>query len=91
MMVIVAAPLGGVKRMCLAIPMQILEIDRFDARCEARGIERRISLFLLQHEELSPGDMVMVHGGYAMQKMTAEEASSAWELYDQILAEEPAG
>jgi hydrogenase expression/formation protein HypC len=30
---------------------------------------------------------VMVHVGYAIQKISAAEARSAWELYDQILAE----
>lgn len=72
--------------MCLAIPMRIVAIDGFNARCEAKGIERIVSLFLVQHETLAPGDMVMVHVGYAIQRMTEEEARSAWELYDEILA-----
>ena len=38
--------------MCLGVPMRIIEIDGFNARCEARGIERKASLFLLQHEDL---------------------------------------
>lgn len=76
--------------MCLAIPMRVVEIDGFNARCEAKGIERTASLFMLQHETIAPGDMVMVHVGYAIQKMTEEEARSAWELYDEILAAEQA-
>lgn len=74
--------------MCLAIPMCIIEIDGFNARCEAKGIERVVSLFLMQHETVAPGDMVMVHVGYAIQKMTHEDAKTAWELYDEILAAE---
>jgi hydrogenase expression/formation protein HypC len=70
--------------------MRIVEIDGFTARCEARGIERRASLFLLQHESLEVGDMVMIHVGNAIQKMTEEEASSAWEVYDEMLALEAA-
>jgi hydrogenase expression/formation protein HypC len=66
--------------------MRIVEIDGFTARCEARGIERRASLFLLQHEELQVGDLVMIHVGNAIQKMTEEEARSAWEIYDEMLA-----
>ena len=38
--------------MCLGVPMRIVEIDGFNARCEARGIERQASLFLLQHENI---------------------------------------
>jgi len=72
--------------MCLGIPMQIKQIDGFNARCEAKGVERDVSLFMLQHEELKPNDFVVVHVGYAIQKVTPQEASSAWEIYDQILA-----
>lgn len=71
--------------MCLAIPMQIIEIDGFNARCEARGVEREVSLFMLQGEPIAVGDFVMVHVGYAIQKVTAQEARSSWELFDQIL------
>ena len=72
--------------MCLGIPMQIKEIDQFVARCEAKGVQREVNLFMLQHEPLAVGDFVMVHVGYAIQKMTPQEARSAWELYDQMLA-----
>ena len=52
--------------MCLGVPMRVVRRDRFMARCEAKGIERTVSLFLLQHEEIGPGDHVMVHVGYAI-------------------------
>jgi len=66
--------------------MQILSIDGFLARCEAKGVQREVNLFMLQDHELQPGDFVMVHVGYAIQKMTSEDARSAWELYDEMLA-----
>jgi len=72
--------------MCLAIPMRIVEIDGYNARCVAKGEERTVSLFLMQDEALAPGDFVMVHTGYAQQKMSSEEARLAWELYDEMLA-----
>lgn len=71
--------------MCLAIPMRVLEINGFNARCEAKGIERTVSLFLLQHEPVSPGDMVLIHVGYAIQKVSEEEARTAWDLLDEVL------
>jgi hydrogenase expression/formation protein HypC len=71
--------------MCLAIPMQIKEIDGFNARCEAKGVERDVSLFMMQGEEVAPGDFVMVHVGYAIQKVSEEDAQSSWEVFDQIL------
>jgi hydrogenase expression/formation protein HypC len=76
--------------MCLGVPMRIMEINGFSARCEARGIERKASLFLLQHEDLQVGDLVMIHVGNAIQKMTEEDAQSAWDLYDEIFEAEDA-
>ena len=76
--------------MCLGVPMQIVERDGFVARCEAKGISRTVSLFLLQHEDLAPGDHVMVHVGYAIQKMSPEDAASAWALYDEMFTNEAA-
>ncbi len=74
--------------MCLGIPMQITEINGFNARCTAKGVDRDISLFMLQHEPIEIGDFVMVHVGYAIEKMTPQEASSTWELFDQLLEAE---
>ena len=67
---------------CLGVPMRIKEIDGYTARCEARGIERVASLFLLQHEDLEVGDLVMIHVGNAIQKMTEEEEE---EVYDVVV------
>ena len=76
--------------MCLGIPMQVIAVDGYLARCSAQGIERDVSLFLLQDEPVANGDFVMVHVGYAIQKMTAQEARSSWELFDEVLAAEGA-
>lgn len=72
--------------MCLAVPMQITRLDGFSARCTARGVEREVSLFMLQDEGIVPGDFVLVHVGYAIQKISREDAEATWELFDQILA-----
>lgn len=71
--------------MCLAIPMRIKSIDGFTARCEAKGVERDASLFLLQDRLPVPGDHVLIHVGYAIQTVSEDEARSAWELFDEIL------
>jgi len=76
--------------MCLGIPMQVKSVDQYQALCEAKGIERDISLFMLQGEIIEPGDYVVVHAGYAIQKISQQEAQSAWEVYDQMLAAEDA-
>jgi hydrogenase expression/formation protein HypC len=71
--------------MCLGIPMQITAIDGYTAHCEARGVVRDVSLFMLQEENLQAGDYIVTHLGYAIQKITAQEACTAWELYDEML------
>ena len=71
--------------MCLAVPMKITSVDGFSAVCEAKGVEREISLFMLQGEDCGPGDHVLVHVGYAIQKVSEEDARSAWELFDEML------
>ena len=73
--------------MCLGIPMQIRSIQGFTANCEIKGIQRDVSLFMLQHEDCQVNDYVVVHVGYAIQKITPHEARTAWELYDQMLAD----
>jgi len=78
---------AGKTDMCLAIPMQIENVNGYTARCQAKGIYRDVSLFMMQDELPQVGDYVMVHVCYAIQKVTETEARSAWELYDQILAE----
>ena len=72
--------------MCLGIPMQIQSIDGFLARCAAKGAEREVNLFMLQHAPPAVGDHVVVHLGYAIERVSAADAAAAWEVYDAMLA-----
>jgi hydrogenase expression/formation protein HypC len=74
--------------MCLGIPMEVRAVDGFLAQCCVKGIEREVSLFLLQDDPVTIGDFVLVHVGYAIQKMTPHQARSAWKLFDEVLAAE---
>ncbi|MDJ0918024.1 MAG: HypC/HybG/HupF family hydrogenase formation chaperone [Woeseiaceae bacterium] len=74
--------------MCLAVPMQVRTVDGFNCVCEARGIEREVSLFMLQNENIEIGDHVLVHVGYAIQKVSEEQAADTWQLFDEVLAAE---
>jgi hydrogenase expression/formation protein HypC len=77
--------------MCLGVPMQIVSIDGHIARCEAKGVQRDVSLFLLQDQPVMPGDYVLVHVGYAIQTMQPADARSVWEVLDRMLALEDEG
>ena len=70
--------------------MRVVEIDGYNASCEARGVERTVRHFMMQDDDIQVGDNLMIHVGYAIQKMTDEEARTAWEIYDEILAAENA-
>jgi hydrogenase expression/formation protein HypC len=76
--------------MCLAIPMQVIEVHTsgLSVRCEARGIEREAGLLMMPGEEIAVGDYVMISLGQVMQKVSAEEAQIAWAHYDEIFAAE---
>lgn len=71
--------------MCLAYPMRITAIDGLSAHCEARGVERDVSLFMLRDEPPAIGDFVMVSLGQAVRRVSPEDARLSWELFDQIL------
>jgi hydrogenase expression/formation protein HypC len=65
--------------------MQIVAINGLNAHCAAKGVERRVNLFLLQDTPLVAGDFVMVHVGYAIQKIAQDQARTTWERYDEML------
>jgi hydrogenase expression/formation protein HypC len=71
--------------MCLAVPMQIESIDGYTARCQAKGVWRQVSLFMMQDEIPAVGDFVMVHVGYAVEKVSEDAARTAWEVFDELL------
>ena len=73
--------------MCLALPMQIVAIDGASARCRAGGVEREVSLFMLQDPAPAVGDWVLVHVGYALQRVSADEARATWDVFAQVSGE----
>ncbi len=76
--------------MCLAIPMRVVQVDGFLAVCEARGVSREVSLFLLPEGSVGAGDYVLVHVGYAIQALSEPEAAASWELFDLITHDQDA-
>lgn len=63
--------------MCLAIPGKIVELSPDDfttALVDVVGVRRRVDLGLLQENRPKPGDWVLIHVGFAMSKISEEEA-----------------
>lgn len=67
--------------------MRVEAVTGLMARCQALGIERQVSLLLLERDPPAVGEYVMVHLGQAIQKVAEDEARQAWQLYAQIMAE----
>lgn len=74
--------------MCLAIPARVVELRPDDnALIDLGGVRKEISLALV--EGVAPGDYVIVHVGYALQKVDAAEAEKTLALFAGL--EAPAG
>jgi len=64
--------------MCLAIPGKIVEIssdNKESALVDVVGVRRRIDLGLLQDDKPEPGDWVLIHVGFAMSKISEQDAA----------------
>lgn len=70
--------------MCLAIPSRIIEIDNFRAMVDVYGARREINLMLMP-EEVGVGDYVLVHAGFAIQKVEQESAHEALMLISAVI------
>lgn len=72
--------------MCLAIPMQLVERGEWDGTAELRGVQRQVSLMLCP--EALVGEYVLVHAGYALATVDAEEARKTLEVLDEMVNQE---
>ena len=70
--------------MCLAIPSKIIEKDQFRAVVDVYGARREINLMLMP-EDVDLGDYVLVHAGFAIQKVDDEAALEALRVISTII------
>jgi len=70
---------------CLSIPSKIVEIlpDNY-AVVDTMGVKRKVSLDLMP-EPVEVGDYVLIHVGYAMTKMSEEDALESLKVYEEII------
>lgn len=68
--------------MCLAVPMQIETIDGMNAQAVVNGVRRAISLMLLP--DIQVGEFVLVHAGFAIERVRPEEARHTAELLTEV-------
>ena len=60
--------------MCLAVPLKLIEIDGLDGVGERDGIRRKVRLDFIRDPK--PGDYVICHAGFAIEKMNAQQAEA---------------
>ena len=73
--------------MCLAIPGQIVEVlpeCPHLATVDVSGVRRSVNIMMLADEAVQPGDWVLIHVGFAMAKIDAQEARASLALLEEI-------
>ena len=73
--------------MCLSIPAKVLSIEGNTAKTSVGGAIVETSLHLV--EDIKPGDYVLIHTGFALQKISEEEALETIRLIEEMQSEEP--
>ena len=73
--------------MCLGVPMQVVSIDGTDIVAEIDGVKREASLMILD-DEVSVGDFVIVHAGFAISKLDEDEARETLQMMREVFRQE---
>ncbi|HHL40918.1 MAG TPA: HypC/HybG/HupF family hydrogenase formation chaperone [Deltaproteobacteria bacterium] len=69
--------------MCLAVPGKVVELGPAGAVVDVAGTRREASTMLVG--ELSPGDYVIVHAGFVIEKLDAAEAEKTLSMIDELI------
>ena len=72
--------------MCLAVPLKLIEIDGKNAVGESMGMQRKLRVDFIPEPKL--GDYVIVHAGFAIERLPEEQALediAAWEEIRDVL------
>ena len=70
--------------MCLAIPSKIIKIDQNVATIDVDGVKREASLLLLENPKV--GDYVIVHAGFAIDKIDEKSAMESLKALREIVS-----
>lgn len=73
--------------MCLAVPGKVVKVEGNQAEVDFGGVLRKVNISLV---ESTPGDWVVVHAGFAIEKMDEKEARETLKLWQELLDQEEA-
>lgn len=68
--------------MCLAIPLKLIEVNGKDAVGEALGMRRALRVDFIS--EPKPGDYVIVHAGFAIERLPEAQALEDIEAWSEV-------
>ena len=68
--------------MCLAIPLQLIEINGNSAVGEAMGMRRDIRVDFIENPQI--GDFVIVHAGFAIERLPEQQAIQDLEAWEEV-------
>ncbi len=68
--------------MCLAVPLKLIEINGKDAVGEALGMRRSIRVDFIKEPQV--GDYVIVHAGFAIERLPQQQAEEDLEAWEEI-------
>jgi len=69
--------------MCLAAPAKVISITNNEAVVDYNGVQTTTRLDTLT-EPVAPGDYVLIHTGFAIRRLSAEDGEETLKLFDQL-------
>ena len=70
--------------MCLAVPMKVISLEGELGQVEQSGVTRQVSFALLP--EVALGDFVLIHAGFAIERLDEQEARETLDLLREVAA-----
>ena len=68
--------------MCLAVPLKLIEINGVDAVGESMGMRRRLRVDFIEDPRV--GDYVIVHAGFAIERLPEQQALEDLEAWEDV-------
>jgi hydrogenase expression/formation protein HypC len=70
--------------MCLAVPMKVEKIEGHIAQVESAGVTMEVDITMVP--EVVPGEYLIVHAGFAIERLKPEDAEETLELIREMVA-----
>jgi hydrogenase expression/formation protein HypC len=68
--------------MCLAVPLKLIEINGKEAVGESLGMRRSVRVDFIENPQI--GDYVIVHAGFAIERLPEQQAMEDLEAWEEV-------